>query len=406
MHVVALSGGVLLLGLVLLDAFQSIILPRRPVGDFRITRLFYLLTWQPWRGLTGLLRSRTWREQAYSVYGPLSLLLLFFVWAMLLVTGFGLVFFGLHASFHDSLAAGTGIWVRLRTCMYVSGTTLFTLGTGDVPPETQIARVLTVLEAGTGLGFIALVIGYVPVLYTTFSQREVSVALLDARAGSPPTAAELLLRHSFDEGPEVLRALLGEWERWCAEMLETHISYPILCYYRSQHDNQSWLSALTAVLDTCALLITLLDGKQTRQAQLTFAMGRHTLVDLVHVFRLEAAAERVRAAPSTRLPTDEFSRLCEALQGAGLSLCADAQSLERLAAMRLLYEPYACALADHLKMTLSAWVAPPAAAKKNDTWNAVAGLRSPQGLREQFATHVSGRSTAVNLERHEGEPRT
>lgn len=405
MHWLSLVGGVLLLLIVLLDAFQSIILPRRPVGRLRITRLFFLLTWRPWRAFVPRVSSRAAREQLYSIYGPLSLLILFVVWALLLTLGFGLVFFGLHAAFRDPLLTSGGSWQRLRSCLYVSGTTLFTLGMGDVVPEAQFARVLTVLEAGTGLGFVALVIGYVPVLYTAFSQREVLVALLDARAGSPPNATELLLRHSFDEGPEVLQALLAEWERWCAEILETHISYPILCYYRSQHDNQSWLSALVAVLDTCALLITMRDSKKTRQAQLTFAVGRHTLVDLVHVFHLEEVEKALRDAPATRLGDEELMRLCEATEGTGFSPCDDFESRERLAAIRLLYEPHACALAEYLKLSLPFWVSPPPPPnKRSDVWTVVAGLRSPNTLTERLTTHVSLQATAAHLESHDDEP--
>ena len=138
-----------------------------------------------------------------------------------------------------------------------------------------------------GLGFIALVIGYLPVLYQAFSRREVNVALLDSRAGSPPSAAELLRRHAFEGGQEALITLLGEWERWAAEILESHVSYPILCYYRSQHDTQSWLSALVSILDTCALLISVIESPPSRQAQLTFVMARHALIDLGQVFRVQ-----------------------------------------------------------------------------------------------------------------------
>lgn len=184
MRVLTVLFGFLLLSVVLLDAFQSIILPRRPVGRFRITRLFFIATWRPWRSITGRLNARGLRDQLYSIYGPLSLLALFFVWAVLLTCGFALIFFGLHVAFHDETLHSPLLWPRFRSCLYVSGTTLFTLGMGDVTPLTGVARLLTVLEAGIGLAFIALVIGYVPVLYTAFSQREVLVALLDARAGS------------------------------------------------------------------------------------------------------------------------------------------------------------------------------------------------------------------------------
>ena len=343
----------------------------------------------------------------YSFYGPLSLLLLFGVWAGLLVVAYALIYFGMHVPFNDSfLRDGHTVtaFARLRSCLYVSGTTLFTLGLGDVLPTTTEARMLIVVEAGTGLGFVALVIGYLPVLYMAFSTREIAVALLDARAGSPPTAGELMFRHNFEGGHAALTQLLVEWERWCAEMLETHISYPILCYYRSQHDNQSWLSALTAVLDTCALLITTIDSSKdgvpcARQAQLTFAIGRHTLVDLGHVFRQERNEQRLRSEPLTRLGNEEFARLCDLLGKAGFSLCGDIGARERLRAIRELYEPHACAMGNYLRLDLPAWV-PPAAdsRRRRDGWAAVSELRAPSAVAERLHTHVSAQSTASHPE--------
>ncbi len=178
----------------------------------------------------------------------------------------------------------------MHSAIYLSGTTLFTLGIGDVTPLNHWARDLVIIEAGTGLGFVAVVIGYLPVLYQAFSRREGSIALLDGRAGSPPTASELLRRHASDGGNDALVTLLAEWERWSAEMLESHISYPLLCYFRSQHDNQSWLSAITAILDTCAVLLSIVECSACRQARLTFAMARHTVVDLLLVFDMQPVA--------------------------------------------------------------------------------------------------------------------
>ncbi|MGA8939504.1 MAG: potassium channel family protein [Acidobacteriaceae bacterium] len=398
MHVLAVIFGGMFLAGVLLDAFQTIILPRRPVGRFRITRLFFLTTWGPWKWVTGHWPVRRSREQMYSFYGPSALLLLFGLWAVLLMGAYALIYFGLHVPFTDPTHPVT-ILGRLRTCLYVSGTTLFTLGLGDVQPATHVARMLIVAEAGTGLGFVALVIGYVPVLYTAFSNREIAVALLDARAGSPPTAGELLFRHNFNGGHHALTALLAEWERWCAEMLETHISYPILCYYRSQHDNQSWLAALTAVLDTCALLITTIEGPSTRQAQLTFAIGRHTLVDLGHVFKQEKKEQALRGAMPMRLGDEEYARLCDLLGQAGFSLCGDLGARERLKAIRLLYEPHACAMASYLRLQLPAWVPPaPDEKKRRDQWTTVAELRSPSAIADRLSAHVSSQSTAGHLE--------
>src|SRR5579875_537806 len=401
MHIIALLIGLSLLGLVLLDSFQTIILPRRPVVRFRLTRFFLVGTWLPWRFIVQRIRDPRKREQYYSFYGPLSLLMLFVFWAMVLVSAFGLIYFGLRAPFTDPWHPSSPVG-QLRSCLYVSGSTLFTLGLGDVLPADHFSRLLVVLEAGTGLGFIALVIGYMPVLYTAFSARESTVALLDARAGSPPAAGELLARHQFEGGSEALGQLLAEWERWCAVMLETHISYPILCYYRSQHDNQSWLSALTAILDTCALVITAIECPAQRQAQLTFAVGRHVLVDIGHVFRVEAEEKRLREAPPVRLSDPEFARLCELLQESGVSVCADMDMHRRLDALRKLYEPQAEALAQFLRFELPAWVPRQRDPSKPDLWASVAQLRSPAGSGASLTQHVSPQATASHLGDEEG----
>jgi hypothetical protein len=400
MHILVLLLGLFLFGAVLLDSFQTIILPRRPVVRFRLTRLFFLATWIPWTRIVHLVPDRKRREQYYSFYGPLSLLMLFVMWAISLVTAFAFIYFGLHERFTDPFHPVSALG-QLRTCFYVSGSTLFTLGLGDVVPVNHVTRFFIVLEAGTGLGFIALVIGYVPVLYSAFSTREMEVALLDARAGSPPTAGELLLRHRFKGGDAALNKLLAEWERWCATMLETHISYPILCYYRSQHDNQSWLSALTAILDTCALLITSVESPVQRQAQLTFAVGRHVLVDIGHVFHREKAEQKLSALPLTRLNEEEFARLCDLLCHADVSLCSDVNVRERLDALRKLYEPHACAMAHYLRLELPRWTPPPVNPAKPDIWTSVGRLRSPGSSDEQL-TAVSPQATASNLGDEQG----
>jgi hypothetical protein len=399
MRIAALIAGLLLCLGAVLDAFQTIILPRRPTGRFRITRLFYLVTWAPWAAIARHTHNRKVREQIYSTFGPGSLLLLLMVWALFLVTGFGLLFFALGTPFLDTMATANHLG-HLRTDLYVSGTTLFTLGLGDVVPRSLPARALIIFESATGLGLVALVIGYVPVLYGAFSRREVSVALLDARAGSPPTSSELLRRHSFTGGQEALVVLLVEWERWSAEILESHISYPILCYYRSQHDNQSWLSALTAVLDSCALLISVVPGVASRQAQLTFAMARHALVDLGHVFHLEKdQAEWLARGGPNRLPPDSFNLLCDSMVESGLRLCGDREAPARLHALRALYEPHAQALADYLGMSLPGWIPEPLA---KDQWKTVETVRrQAANVFNDNDIVVSDRAEAVRLHAEE-----
>ena len=374
MHVAAFIAGLFFCLGVALDAFQTIILPRRPTGRFQITRLFFLATWTPWVMMAERASNKKVREQIYSVYGPLSLLLLLLLWALLLNSGFGMFYFSMRSPFGDALMGhSTSAWAQFGTDLYVSGTTLFTLGLGDVVPHRLLARGLIIFESGVGLGFVALVIGYLPVLYQAFSHREVSVALLDARAGSPPNAGELLRRHAFEGGQEALSALLTEWERWSAEILESHISYPILCYYRSQHDNQSWLSALVSILDTCALLISVVEGTPSRQAQLTFVMARHALIDLGHVFHIEEHEAWQRQSELNRLPSKDFYRLCEALGDNHVRLCGDPAAAKRLNTIRALYEPHAFVLSEYLRMPLPVWVAPP---KENDQWSILTKLRT------------------------------
>jgi hypothetical protein len=364
MRTLAFIAGVLCLFIVLLDAFQTIILPRRATGRFRLTRIFYVSTWGPWALFARRLHHPRKRETAFSFYGPLSLILLLVVWAGGMIVGFALLFYSLGSPLTDG-AHPVSFW----TDLYLSGTTVFTLGLGDVVPHDLVwARVLIVFESGTGLGFLAVVMGYFPVLYAAFSRREVTISLLDARAGSPPTAAELLRRHSFQGGEQSLSILLNEWERWSAELLESHISYPLLCYFRSQHSNQSWIGALTAILDTSALLIAGVRGHEARQAQLTFAMARHAIVDLAQIF----SRKPLESAPD-RLPPERFQKLIDTLCESGVSVCRDGLSIERLREMRGLYEGYAQALADYLHMPLPPWVADH---PFKDNWKTVAKVRS------------------------------
>jgi hypothetical protein len=363
MRIFTLLAGIVCLFAVLLDAFQTIILPRRATGRFRLTRIFYRLTWSPWVFFTKLLHNPRKRESAFSYYGPLSLIFLLAAWAGGMIIGFALVYYALGSPITDAMDR-----LSLRSDLYMSGTTLFTLGLGDVTPHSTLARGVVILESGTGLGLLAVVMGYFPVLYGAFSRREVSISLLDARAGSPPTAAELMRRHSYEGGDQALALLLVEWERWSAELLESHISYPLLCYFRSQHNNQSWISALTAVLDTSALLIAGVQGHEARQAQLTFAMARHALVDLAQIFSLPPLTD----GPD-RLPPARYDQLYTLLCQSGVKVCRDGRSVERLREMRALYEGYAAALSRYLYMPLPPWIAD---TPHKDNWLAVAKLRA------------------------------
>ena len=355
MHVLSVIAGALLAALILWDAFQTMVLSRRVARRFRPTRAFYRLLWNPVRAATRRLPPGRARENVLTVFGPLSLLLLIALWAFGLVVAFGLLHWGLGPQLWDANGvAGFGV------DLYGSATTFFTLGLGDVTPRTSVARALTALECGLGFFFLAVVIGYVPLISQAFSRREVSISMLDARAGSPPTAGRLLRRH-FRDGGEGLRDLLRDWERWSAELLESHVSFPALSYFRSQHDNQSWVAALTAILDTCALIIARLEHESSTAARLTFAMARHAVVDLCAVFALARTPQ-----PVDRLPESEERRLEAFLAADGVGLRMDAASIEKLRALRAMYEPYVEPLSTFLMMPLPEWVPPEG---ESETWH-------------------------------------
>lgn len=345
MRLLTAMPALLLILAVLLDAFETIILPRRVVRRLRLTQAFYRATWAPWRSLGRRLPNGSLREGFLSTFGPLSLLLLLALWAVTLVFGFALLQWSLGSHLRDNQGNSS-----FFTDLYFSGTTFFTLGLGDIAPSTAPARVVTVVEAGTGFAFLALVVGYLPVLYQAFSARELQISLLDARAGSPPTAAEMFARLPEEERTRFLQSLLVDWEHWCAELLESHLSYPLLAYYRSQHDNHSWLGALTMVLDASALVMTGIEGAPGGQARLTFAMARHTAVDLSQMFVTSPRFD------GNRLSAAEFASLRERLAAGGVYLASGEDAEVALAELRRLYEPFIVALSDHLLMPLPPWV--------------------------------------------------
>ena len=376
MELAATICGLLVVVVILWDVFETIILPRRVTRRFRLVRLFYRYTWIPWSRVARVIRRGGRREAFLSYFGPLSLLALFVVWAVGLIFAFAL----LHLGAGSAISPGTNEHRGFLADFYLSGTTFFTLGLGDVTPQTELARVITVMEAGIGFGFLAVVISYLPVLYGAFSRREVNISLLDARAGSPPTAAELLRRHTQPQSVAALEQYFHDWETWAAELMESHLSYPVLCYFRSQHNNQSWLAALTTILDASALLIAYGQGALRWQAKLTFAISRHAVVDLAQV--LNCPPKRTDGA---RLPPGELQKLHEVLIAAKLSDCCSEdrdESERRLGDLRRMYEPYIAALSDRLLMPVGAWVP---AKQIVDNWRTSAWARISTDIETPFA---------------------
>jgi ion channel len=357
MHTFSAIAGIISILAILLDAFETVVLPRRVQRSFRITSWFYRRTWIPWRKLASRIQSQSRRENFLGYFGPLSLIFLLILWAAGLIFGFALLQYG--AGEHVRLS---GEPVTFGLLVYHSGETFFTLGYGDVVPSSGVARALAVIESGLGFGFLGVVIGYLPTIYLSFSRREIEISLLDARAGSPPTAAELLARFGNCPQQTVLDQIFKDWEHWAAEVLESHLSYPALSFFRSQHNNQSWLGALMTILDGSALVMAGVDGLRDEQAKITFAMARHAVVDLAQVVNA-----RYNPGPSERLPPEELNRLRQSLAERGVKLRDGAEFEAKLTNLRSLYEPYAMAIALNLSITLPPWIH---AEKRKDNWQA------------------------------------
>jgi hypothetical protein len=372
MAAVIALGSVVLILLVLLDTFETILLPRRVKRQFRFTRLFYVYSWKPWAMIARRLRSDKRRNTFLSLYGPLSILVLIGIWALGLILGFALLNWAI-----GTRLGGKEDPVGLGIYSYYSGVTFFTLGYGDVTPVNPLGRFLAVLEAGIGLGFLAVVISYLPVLYQAFSRREIAISLLDARAGSPPTAGTLLSRLARFSDLERLDQFFAEWEHWAAEVLESQISFPMLSFYRSQHDNQSWLAALTAILDTSALVVAAVPKKDRTSAWMTFAMGRHVVVDLAQAFHAPPID-----FPTDRLPPQKWSALRELLDAAGWKLDEGEAVERRLKELRGMYEPFVNALSIRFLIAL-----PPVLPESEpvDNWQTSAWMRRTRGFRQLTA---------------------
>ena len=402
MVVLALLAGLALMAVIVQDAFEVMLLPRRVIRRWRLVRAFFRTTWTAWASIGRALPAGPGRERFLSIYGPLSMALLFSLWAAGLILAFALVQWALQ--FQGGHGPDFGQQV------YFSGVTFFTLGYGDVLPHGDWSRTAAVVEAGAGFGLIAVVIGYLPVLYQLFSRREAHVIQLDARAGSPPSASVMLRRHAESQGLDHVDELLRTWEVWGAELRESHLSYPMLAYYRSQHDDQSWLAALAAIMDSCALILIGVEDIKPLQARMTFSMARQVVMELVRSLDLPAS----RPQASQRLAPGDYAEMLEGFSKAGLTWNGGPQGEDVLAAVRATYEPQLQALAHFLLIDLPGWSA---GRDSPDHWEqgprGIIARRLVQGLAEgslqpNAATPADGeaaRRLAEGLRRPPGEPR-
>jgi hypothetical protein len=343
---VGVLGAALVLAM-LLEIFLAFLLPRRVKRDPRIVRSVFRYLWLPWRRLARLLPDRP-ADTMLGIYGPFGLVILLVLWVAGMMLGYGCLQWALGSHLQPEGSVGFG------DDLYFSAASMVASGTAGLAAQSGGARAVQVIDAASGFAVLTIVIGYLPALFQAFSRRETTVSQLDARAGSPPSAGRLILRTVESGGWPRLNGYLGEWETWAAELMETHLSYPILAYFRSQHLNQNWLSALCTVLDASAFTVAAAPAGTVDEARFTYAIGRHAVADLSYTF-----GSGVVPPASDRLPPADFDQLIAALAQAGLELDAEpAMISERLSKLRILYEPYINGLAGRLALRLPPWTAP------------------------------------------------
>ena len=331
---------------VIWDGFATIVLPRTVAPMKRLSGRFNRLSWRLWAAV-GRRISQPDRQLIFlAVYGPISVMLLLVIWGGRMIVAFTMIYQGLGPRLQgESGPLGFG------SLLYTSASTFLTLGLGDVTSADQMARSFFILEAGTGYVFLGLLITYMPVLEQAYGSREVGNLLIHSRAGHPPGAIKFLHRYSAPDRLEILPGILREGERWMAEILQTHLSHPVLSFYRAQHWGQSWLVSLTTLLDSCALLIVGGEGIAAEQAKLTYRMGLHLLKDLTDALGL-AADPRSRG----RLTEADVPALIAAMEASAIPWTIGLRQTVQLLRLIRRYEVYLLPLSEWLVIPLPAWV--------------------------------------------------
>jgi hypothetical protein len=300
---VEIGVGALIAAATLFDVFQSVVLPRPAVGRVRVSFTLVRLGWRGWRKIAERPRKLQTREAALAAFSPMAVVALLVLWALFLILGYSLIFSGLH----DGLQPQPD---SFGTTVFFSTGRMLAFPVGGIEPTGAATRILTSIEAATGFGLFALVISLLFSLFSAFQRRETAVVALDALAGAPPSGVQLLETCANDKLAEQLVATFDEWRIWTVDVLETHLTYPLLFYFRSSHDNEAWANSFGAVMDAATLVITTLEGGPVGHARLMHKIGDHFVADMRNFFHY-------RGDPVPGVERDEFVEACARLRRAG-----------------------------------------------------------------------------------------
>jgi len=301
--VLVATAGLWLVGAVLLSALRTVVVPR---GERAMLSGIVFLSMR--KALELPLRNAppARRELLLRRYAPISLVMLAFTWAVLVIIGFTPVHWAL----------GELSWSE---ALQVSGSSLTTLGFVSADPTP--ARLVEILEALIGLGLVGLLISFLPAIYGAYSQRELLVAQLASRAGEPPSVATFLIRQQAIRGLDDLGDTWREWEDWFSQVEETHSSYPSLAYFRSG-DQRSWLTAAGTVLDAAAMVQSAVDIPRLASASLCIRSGFLCLREVADQFLIPYDADPGPGDPIS-VTRAEFDECCDRMAAAGVPLVAD-----------------------------------------------------------------------------------
>ena len=270
--------GAFLVLVVLLDIFHTVIVPRPTVRGTLLSRSIIRPGWRAWRSVATRIGEVNKRESMLAIFPPMALVLVLIAWVTLQAIGFGLLIHSLRGDFQPRPG--------ILGSIYVAAASLFGVGQSAYLPVGRAGRLVIPIINATGLGTVALVITFLFSLYANFQRREARVVMLDARAGAPPSGVTLLETYAQLQMLDRLPEVFSNFEVWSAEVLDSHLAYPILTYFRSSHDNESWISALGAVLDAATLMVSTIDAGPTGPAKMMVGMGAHLVEDISNQFKL------------------------------------------------------------------------------------------------------------------------
>jgi hypothetical protein len=338
--------GIVIIVAALNDVFQSVVMPRATGRRLRVSFYVWRWMWRLWPRLAWRLypRNDDRREDSLAVFAPFMLIALMGLWVSLLIIGFGFVLWGLRAGIVPRGDHSFG------AMLYFAGTSLLTIGFGDVVGHAGLPRLVSVLAALAGLSFVAITTAYLFAIFGSFQNRETFVVTVAARAGSPPSGVNLLAIAGYSRTKEDLSALMMDAQHWAAAVMESHLAYPVLAFFRSSHDEQSWVGTLGTLLDSATLLMTTVDGVRDGQARIFYNVGRHAARDLARYFRTGDSEE------SAGIERAEFDHACERLVAAGYTLRDHDDSWNRFTGLRSGYAARLNALAAFFQIPPLQWI--------------------------------------------------